>query len=144
MPDPQADVIRRVLGYTRRIAVVGVSARPYRDSHSVSAQMQAWGYHVAPVNPTLDEVLGVRAYPSVSDVPGPIDLVNVFRRDEHIPEIAQEAVEVGAKALWLQLDLVSPRARAIATDAGLDVVYDRCLMVEVRRLMREMTLPPAA
>ena len=131
MLDPQAGTVDRILRYARRIAVVGLSPRPWRESHSVSARMQRWGFEIVPVNPFVDEVLGVKAYPSLADVPGVIDLVNVFRRDEHLVGVAGEAVEVGARGLWLQLGLESPGARAIALAAGLDYVEDRCIQVEV-------------
>jgi len=140
--DPQEDVIRKVLGYARRVAVVGLSPRPYRDSNSVAATMQAWGYEVVPVNPNVDEVLGVRCYPSLEEVPGEIDLVDVFRRPEALLGIAESAASVGAKALWLQLGLSSPAVTDVANAAGMDLVDDRCLMVEVRHRRQAMTLPP--
>lgn len=138
------DVVRRVLGYARRIAVVGLSARRQRASHGVAAALVVQGYEVVPVNPHVDEVLGLRAYPSLRDVPGDIDLVDVFRRPEHLPDVAREAAAVGARALWLQLGLRSREARRVAEEAGMDVVEDRCLKVEVARLEHEIELPPPA
>lgn len=128
---PHHDVIDRILATTRRIAVVGLSPDPSRTSHGVARALQRDGYEIVPVNPQADEVLGERSWPTLADVPGDVDLVDVFRRAEHLPAIAREAVEIGAPALWNQLGLVSPEARAIATDAGLDYVEDRCLKVEV-------------
>ncbi len=125
------DVVDRILSTTRRIAVVGLSPDPSRTSHGVARALQRDGYEIVPVNPNADEVLGQRSWPSLADVPGEVDLVDVFRRAEHLPGIAREAVEIGAPALWNQLGLVSPEARAIATEAGLDYVEDRCLKVEV-------------
>ena len=127
------DVIDRVLDRTRRIAVVGLSGNPARESHGVAVALQRAGYEIVPVNPNEDEVLGEPAYARLADVPGQVDLVDVFRREEHLPGVAREAVEVGAPALWNQLGLRSSRARAIAEEAGLDYVEDRCLKVEVAR-----------
>ncbi len=125
------DVIDRILSRTRRIAVVGLSSRPHRASHDVAAALQSAGYEIVPVNPNEDEVLGERAYPSLADVPGEVDLVDVFRREEFLPDVARQAVEVGAPALWNQLGLTSPEARAIAEEAGLSYVENACLKVEV-------------
>ncbi|HEX2028798.1 MAG TPA: CoA-binding protein [Nitriliruptorales bacterium] len=138
------DAVRRVLRYTRRIAVVGLSAKPHRASHGVAAALVVQGYEVVPVNPHVDQVLGRRAYPSLRDVPGNIDLVDVFRRPEHLPDVAREAAAVGARGLWLQLGLRSEEARRVAEEAGMDIVEDRCLKVEVARLEHEMELPPPA
>lgn len=128
---PTDDVVDRILSTTRRIAVVGLSPDPSRTSHGVARALQRGGYQIVPVNPNADEVLGQRSWPSLAEVPGEVDLVDVFRRAEHLPGIAREAVEIGAPALWNQLGLVSSEARAIAADAGLDYVEDRCLKVEV-------------
>lgn len=124
-------VIDRILARTRRIAVVGLSPDPSRSSHGVARALQQGGYEIVPVNPNVDEVLGERSWPSLADVPGEVDLVDVFRRTEHLPGIAREAAEIGAPALWNQQGLVSPEARAIATEAGMDYVEDRCLKLEV-------------
>lgn len=125
------DVIRRILSNTRRIAVVGLSPDPARTSHGVARALQHDGYEIVPVNSHATEVLGERSWPSLADVPGQVDLVDVFRRAEHLPGVAREAAEIGAPALWNQLGLVSPEARAIAAEAGMDYVEDRCLKVEV-------------
>lgn len=131
--EPAGDVIDQVLATTRRIAVVGLSPNPWRSSHDVARELQADGYEIVPVNPEVDEVLGERSWPSLADVPGEVDLVNVFRREEHLPGIAREAAAIGAPALWNQLGLISPEARAIADDAGMLYVEHRCLKVEVTR-----------
>lgn len=136
------DAVRSILGYTRRIAVVGLSPRRHRASHGVAAALQAQGYEVIPVNPNADEVLGEPAYDSLADVPGDIDLVDVFRRAEHLPGVTREAAEVGARGVWYQLGLRSEEGARIADEAGLDLVQDRCLKVEVARLEHEMRLPP--
>ena len=130
MPD---DTIDRVLHRTRRIAVVGLSPDPWRSSHDVARALQRAGYEIVPVNPNVDEVLGERSWPSLADVPGEVDLVDVFRREEHLPGVAREAAAIGAPALWNQLGLVSDEARAVAEEAGMDYVEDACLKVEVAR-----------
>ncbi len=134
--------IRTILGYTRRIAVVGLSPRPHRASHGVAAALLTQGYEIVPVNPHADEVLGQRSHDTLADVGGDIDLVDVFRRGEHLPEVTREAAEVGARGVWYQLGLRSQQGARIAREAGLDLVQDRCLKVEVARLEHEMTLPP--
>lgn len=139
-----ANDVERILGYTRRIAVVGLSGDPRRASHDVARALLEHGYEVVPVNPTVSEVLGLRSYPSLGDVPGEIDLVDVFRRREHLRGVAAEAAAVGAKALWLQLGLRSREAWQIARAAGMDYVEDLCLKVEVARAGRVITLPVEA
>lgn len=136
------DEVRTILSYTRRIAIVGASPRPHRASHGVAAALQAQGYDIVPVNPNADEVLGQPAYGSLADVPGPIDLVDVFRRAEHLPEVTRQAAEVGARGVWYQLGLRSEDGARIAEEAGLDLVQDRCLKVDVARLEHSMSLPP--
>lgn len=125
--------IDAVLARTRRIAVVGLSGDPWRASHDVARYLQEAGYEIVPVNPNVDEVLGVRAYAHLADVPGPVDLVDVFRRREHLPQVAREAAAIGAPAVWNQLGLVSPEARQVAEEAGMDYVENACLKVEVAR-----------
>ena len=125
--------IDALLPTVRRIAVVGLSDDPGRTSHGVAAALQRAGYEIVPVNPTIDAALGEEAYASLADVPGPVDLVNVFRRTEHLAGVAREAADVGAPALWNQLGLRSDEAREIAEAAGMTYVEDRCLKVEVAR-----------
>ena len=144
MSERKQDPVQEILGYARRIAVVGLSDDPYRASSGVAAALIDHGYEIVPVNPTIDEALGVRAYPSLADIPGDIDIVDVFRRPEHLEGVAQEAAQVRAKALWLQSGLRSAEARRIALEAGMDYVEDRCLKVEVARLSRVITLPVEA
>jgi uncharacterized protein len=124
-----------VLADARTIAIVGASPRPDRPSYGVMRYLLAQGYRVIPVRP-LDcpEVLGVPCVATLADVGEPVDLVDVFRRVEHCPDHAREAVEIGAKAVWLQLGLVSPEARAIAEGAGLDYVENECTAIVHRRL----------
>lgn len=133
---PNDEELRAIFGDARTIAVVGLSSDPERASNDVAAYLQAQGYRIVPVNPNEAEVLGERAYPSLSDVPAEIriDVVDVFRRAEHTPAIAEQAVARGAKVLWLQQDIVNDDARRIAEAGGLTVVMGACMKVEKRRL----------
>ena len=131
---PDDSTLKAILGDARTIAVVGLSSKPWRDSFRIAKYLQDHGYRIVPVNPKETEVLGEQAYPSLLDVPFPSDAVDVFRRSEHTPDIARQAVAVGAKVLWLQLDIVNDEARTIAEEAGLDVVMGVCIMVEHHRL----------
>lgn len=140
----ELDDVEKILVYARRIAVVGLSDDPWRASYGVAAELHESGYEIVPVNPTVDEVLGIRSYASLADVPVSIDVVDVFRRPEHLARIAREAAEVGARALWLQIGLRSSEARDIARAAGMDYVEDRCLKVEVAQVRRVITLPVEA
>ena len=137
----QEGVIRDILGFTRRIAVVGLSDKPHRDSYQVARGLSEIGYDIVPVNPNITGTLGKPAYPALADVTGSLDLVDVFRRQDYVVDVTRQAVEQGARAVWLQLGLRSDEARRIADDAGVLYVEDRCLKVEVGRLRREMPLP---
>jgi hypothetical protein len=133
LPTPKSEseevVIRRVLS-ARRIAVVGLSDDPSKPSNAVASYLQRQGYEIIPVNPNHDKVLGQKCYKSLAEVPGQIDLVDVFRRPQFCADVARDAVAAGAKAIWLQSGIVSNEAREIALKAGLDFVQNRCLMVE--------------
>jgi len=129
--NPQA--VREVLGNAKTIAVVGLSPNPMRPSNPVAQYMQRHGYRIVPVNPNEQEILGEQCYPSLSDIPFPVDIVDVFRQPEAVLPIAEEAVKIGAKAIWLQLGVISPQGVAIAERGGLTVVMDLCIMVEHRR-----------
>jgi predicted CoA-binding protein len=129
------DQLRSILSNSKNVAVVGLSPKPERDSNSVAAYLIAAGYNVIPINPVIEEVLGLKSYASLEDVPVPIDIVDVFRRPENIPDIARSAVAVGAKVLWTQLNIVSEEGVQIASAAGLQVVMDRCTLIEHRRLI---------
>lgn len=129
--------IRTLLQTARTIAIVGMSNNPERDSYGVAAFLQRHGYRIIPVNPVLTEpVLGEQPYASLREVPVPIDIVDVFRRSEFVPEIAEEAIAVGAGALWMQLGVYHLEAAQHAAQQGLKVVMDRCIAIEHRRLMR--------
>jgi predicted CoA-binding protein len=126
-----------ILGEARTIAMVGASPNPDRPSHGVMRYLLEQGYRVIPVRPVgCDEVLGVPCVRALAEIEEPIDLVDVFRRPEHTPPHAREAVEVGAGALWLQLGIVSAESRRIAEEAGLDYVEDACTAVVHRQLLR--------
>jgi predicted CoA-binding protein len=124
-----------ILSETHTIALVGASPKPWRPSHTVMRYLLESGYRVIPVRPRVKEVLDVPCVGSLAEIEEPIDLVDVFRRAEFCPQVAAEAVEVGAKALWLQLGIVSPEARAIAEDAGIDYVENECTAIAHRQLI---------
>lgn len=128
MHDPES--IDRILGYARTIAVVGLSSNVDRPSFRVAQYLAEHGFTIIPINPRETSVLGQTAYPSLADVPVPVDVVDVFRAAEAVPGIAREAVDIGARALWIQSGIISPDGADIAHTAGLDVVMDRCLMIE--------------
>ena len=129
--------LRSILGEAKTIAVVGLSSKPHRDSHSVSAYLQKKGYRIIPVNPNETEVLGEKAYPSLLDVPEKVDVVDVFRRAEFTPEVAEQAVKIGARVLWLQDGIVNEEAWRIGQEGGLDVVMGVCIRTTKNRLERE-------
>jgi uncharacterized protein len=122
------DVAEKILTSARTIAVVGLSPDPRRPSHGVARYLQRAGYRVIPVNPNVDEVLGERAYPSLRQVPEPVDVVDVFRRSEYVGPIVDDAIAIKASAVWLQDGVVDEDAAARARAAGLDVVMDDCMM----------------
>jgi predicted CoA-binding protein len=126
--------IAEILKTAKVIAVVGLSPDPSRDSHDVARYLQGQGYRIVPVNPAAAEVLGEKSYPSLKDVSGPVDVVDIFRRAEFVPAIVDEAIAKGAKAIWMQLGIVHEAAAKKAEAAGLDVVMDRCAKVEHARL----------
>ncbi len=131
--ESQQQVIDRLLATVRTIAVVGLSSRPSRAGYYVPAYLQQQGYRIIPVNPFLSESLGEKAYPDLAAVPDPVDLVLIFQRSEKVPPFVDAAMAIGARAVWLQLGIVHEGAAERARDAGLDVVMDRCMLVEHRR-----------
>jgi predicted CoA-binding protein len=133
-PEPDDRTVRSILREARTIAVIGLSSKPHRPSNEVASYLQRHGYRIIPVNPNEAEVLGEKAYPSLDEVPDPIDVVDVFRRAEHTPEIARQAVRAGAKVLWLQMGIANDVARRTAEESGLQVVMDTCMMTAHRRL----------
>jgi predicted CoA-binding protein len=127
--------LRRILARSRTIAVVGLSANWYRPSNFAAKYMQDHGYRVIPVNPTYTEVLGERCQPDLAAIGEPVDIVDAFRKPAEMVPLAHAAVAIGAKVLWMQLGLRNDEAARIASDAGLDVVMDRCVKIEHARLM---------
>lgn len=130
--DTEQEIIRRMLS-AKRIAVYGASDDPARPAHYVPAAVQSRGVTIVPVNPKHQEVLGEKCYRTLAEVPPPIDLVNVFRRAKFCPQVVLDAIAAGAKGIWLQSGIISPEARKIAAEAGIDYIEDRCLMMEFAR-----------
>ncbi|MBN2508371.1 MAG: CoA-binding protein [Verrucomicrobia bacterium] len=126
--------IQHILATARTVAIVGLSNKPHRDSYQVGAYLQQHGYTVIPVTPKSIEILGEKTYPSLQEVPGTVDIVNIFRKPEAVPEIVDAAIGIGAKAVWMQLGIVHNAAADRARAAGLKVVMSRCIMVEHRRV----------
>jgi predicted CoA-binding protein len=126
--------IRRILKSAHTIAVVGLSANWWRPSYFAAKYMQEHGYRIIPVNPMYAEVLGEKCYPSLAAVPDKIDLVDCFRKSEEMPALAEQAIAIGARCLWMQLGVANDSAAAVASNSGLDVVADRCVKIEHARL----------
>jgi predicted CoA-binding protein len=126
--------IREALRSARTIAVVGLSGKRFRPSHGVAEYMQKAGYRIIPVNPHESRVLGEQCYPDLDSVPGPVDIVDIFRRSEFVPEIVEAAIRKGAKVVWMQEGVVHEDAARRAEAAGLTVVMDRCILKDHRRL----------
>jgi hypothetical protein len=126
--------IKEILENSHTVAVVGLSPNPERDSHEVAAYLQQAGYRIIPVNPKADKILGEKAYPDIRSINEPIDIVDIFRNPEFVPAIVDEAIEAGAKTIWMQLGIVHEQAARKAADAGLNVVMDKCMFREHRRL----------
>lgn len=128
--NPDREVIRKILTEASSIAVVGLSPKPDRDSHSVAKALQQFGYRIIPVRPGVDEILGETAYPDLKSLPELPDIVDVFRAPEHVPEIVDDCIELGVKVLWLQEGVVNDDAATRAKKAGITVVMDRCMYKE--------------
>jgi predicted CoA-binding protein len=126
--------LRRILDESKTVAMVGLSGNWYRPSYFAAKYLLDKGYDVIPVNPNYDEVLGQQCYPDLASIPRQVDIVDLFQRTEEVPKFVQPAIDMGAKVLWLQLGIVNPEAAAAATEAGLEVVMDRCMKIEYARL----------
>jgi predicted CoA-binding protein len=124
-----------ILKNAKTIAVVGLSSNRRRPSYGVSEYMQSAGYRIIPVNPTETEVLGEKAYATLDDISEPVDIVDIFRRSEFVPDIVDAAIRIGAKCVWMQEGVVHEQAAAKARAAGLEVVMDRCILKEHRRML---------
>ena len=129
---PKSDPIREILDRAKTIAVVGLSDSPLRPSHGVSAYMQSCGYRIIPVNPTISEALGEKAYPSLLDVPEKIDIVNIFRRPEFVQEIVDQAIQLKIPVVWMQEEVINEKAADKAREAGMFVAMDLCILKEHR------------
>jgi hypothetical protein len=125
--NPPVEEIRALLKRVRSIAVVGLSPTPQRPSYAVSRAMQGFGYTIVPVHPAASEILGAKAYPRLSDIPEPVDLVDVFRRAEHVDAIVDECLELGLKNIWIQDDIINIPAAIRARLRGMTVIMDRCI-----------------
>jgi uncharacterized protein len=128
--NPSRDRIKELLKHAGNIAVVGLSDNPDKVSHMVAKAMQDRGYRIIPVNPNASTILNETCYPSLKDIPEPVDIVNVFRRSEHTVPVAEEAVAIGTKVFWLQQGIFNEEAASICQAAGLEVIMDRCIKVE--------------
>ena len=127
------DEIDRILAESRTVAVVGMSPRPERPSHYVAKYLMEQGYDIVPVNPQVDEVLGLKSYPDLTSIPRQVDLVDIFRRSNQVPPIVDEAIDIGAKFIWMQDGVIHEGAAAKARAAGLPVVMDNCTLREHSR-----------
>ena len=133
--NPDSDGLRALLERTKTVAVVGLSPNPDRPSHRIGRRLKEWGYRVVPVRPALDEVLGEKAYPNLTAIPFKPDLVDVFRSPDQVDPVVDECIALGIPALWLQEGVVNEAAALRAQAAGIEVVMDRCISVDYRRLM---------
>ena len=127
--------VNELLAATRTIAVVGLSEKPDRPSHHVAEYLQLHGYRIIPVNPSVVSVLGQRSYPTLQDIPEPVDMVDIFRRSEAVPPIVEAAIAIGARSVWMQEGVIHEGAAEQARAAGLQVVMDKCILKEHARLM---------
>ncbi len=131
---PDIPTLRRILNQNRVIAVVGLSAKWHRPSFFAAKYMQDHGYRIIPVNPNYPEILGETCYPDLASIPEPVDMVDLFQRADTTPDYARQAIEIGAKCVWLQLGIINQEAHQITQDAGLDFVMDHCVKIEHARL----------
>jgi predicted CoA-binding protein len=137
--NPSREEIKHILEQARTIAVVGLSDKPDRISYMVSEAMQNKGYRIIPVNPNAEQILGEKSYASLDQIPEEIDIVNVFRRSEHIMPVAEEAILAKAKVLWLQQGIFNEEAASLAAEHGMTVIMDRCIKVEDAILLPKKT-----
>ena len=124
--------IDKILESCKTVAVVGLSPRPERDSNGVAAYIQEKGYRIIPVNPSASEILGEKCYPDLASIPGPVDVVDIFRRSEEVPSIVADAIKIGARAIWMQKGVISEEGASAARAASLMVVMNECIECEVR------------
>ncbi len=137
MPLTKPEDIKHLLEATKTVAVVGYSDKPDRPSNEITLALIKAGYDVYPVNPILESTDELRIYPSLADIPVRLDVVDIFRKSDAVPEVVEEAIAVGAKAVWMQLGIINDEAARRAEEAGLQVVMDHCIKVENRRLLHK-------
>lgn len=140
--DPPAEKVKAMLKTWQTIAVVGLSPKPERDSHQVAEYLKAHGYTIVPVNPGQKEILGEKCYRDLQAIPFSIDIVNIFRRHEHVPPVVNDAIRIGAKAVWMQLGIVHNGAALKARDAGLEVVMNKCIKIEHMKMINRLGNTP--
>jgi len=136
MPIEDDNAVETILRKARTIAVVGASPKPGRDSGTIASFLAAKGYAVFPVNPVYQEVLGMKCYPDLTSIGSPVDIVDIFRKPDEVMPIIDEAIATGAKTVWMQLGVVNAEAAKKAEQAGIQVIMDRCIAVDYRRLVR--------
>lgn len=129
------NVLRQILLSVKTIAVVGLSSNPEKDSHGIAAYLKSQGYRIIPVNPTAEEILGEKSYPDLSSIPEKVDVVQVFRKPEDVPPVVNEAIQIGAKVVWMQEGIRHEEAAKKAREAGLQVVMNACMRVAHRSLI---------
>ena len=134
--------MKEILLSIKTIASVGVSSNPEKESYEVVAYLKNQGYRIIPVNPTATEILGEKTYPSLSDIPDKVDVVQVFRKPEDVPPVVEEAIKIGAKVVWMQAGIVNEEAAQKAREAGLQVVMDACMRATHRRLIGSKLMMP--
>jgi predicted CoA-binding protein len=134
MQNPADSEIKKILDSAKNIAIIGLSDSPEKPSYGVARYLISSGYNIFPVNPKYDSILGAKCYKSLNDIDEKIDIVDVFRRPEHILPVAEKAIEIEARVLWMQLGIINEEAAKLANEAGLDVIMDRCIKVDHRRL----------
>ena len=132
--NPPDETIRAILAVARTVAVVGCSDDPRRDSNRIARLLRAKGHRILPVNPNLEQALGLPCYPNLTAIPEPVEMVDVFRRPAHVPALVDEAIAIGARILWLQLGVIDEQAAERAASSGMTVVMDRCPAIEYPRL----------
>lgn len=136
--NPDDKTIKNLLSEAKTVAVVGLSNKPHRDSYRVADYMQKQGYRIIPVNPRLKEVLGEKCYSDLLSVTEKVDIVNIFRRSEDVPDVVQEAISIMPRAIWMQLDIVNDEAAEMAVKRNITVIMDRCIKVEHSRLFKQV------
>jgi predicted CoA-binding protein len=139
--DKSTSIEEKILRSARTVAIVGLSAKRNRPSYGVGLYLKRYGYRIIPVNPREDQILGEKSYASLTEIPVPVHVVDIFRRSEEVPEVVDDAIRIGAKAVWMQEEVVNEEAAAKAREAGLQVIMDKCMKKEHQRMCGEEPLP---